>query len=371
MLNIGSRHKRTRGGLGLSKTTGISSVSSGGMKRPGNHVSLGCFGIGSRTTSIHSGSSSMNAGESSQIKATTRERSGKSGDGHPGFGAESSKVSTRLQGSLFRMINEFLYTSNSEKAFCEYIKDENMFENYHKGYEIQKKSWPVDPLDNIISYLSENEHLRVIGDFGCGTARIGQTLGHIKRYKVHSFDLNCSREISEKYNITICNMKSVPLESGVLDVAVFCLSLMGTDWPLFLKEACRTLKDKGILIITEVSSRIEDPKSFVLNLQEQLNLELTQAPINLTNYFTQFIFRKKPSPPLSKAKHTALARLPRRKSSHFAQLKYRYGLKLLWVHEISKNLQLCAFSSSHSCSPPEANFHLDHKLLKPCMYKKR
>jgi hypothetical protein len=33
-----------------------------------------------------------------------------------------------------------------------------------------------------------------------------------------------------------------PLEKGSIDVAVFCLSLMGVDYPIFLKEAHRVLK---------------------------------------------------------------------------------------------------------------------------------
>lgn len=385
MLNIGSGHKKTRGGIGLaSKRFGF--VSSVGMRRPGDHGSLGSFITNPGVTNINKGGSSScgisgtSAGEASQSRAITREKDERNQRGYPEMRIENSKVSTRLQGSLFRKINEFLYTSDSEKAFEEYIKDESMFENYHKGYEIQKKSWPVDPLDGIISYISENDNLKVIGDFGCGTARIGQTLGHIKGYKIHSFDLNCSREISEKYNITICNMKDVPLDSGVLDVAVFCLSLMGTDWPLFLKEACRTLKDNGILIITEVSSRIEDPKSFILNLQEQLNLELSEPHVNLTSYFVQFIFRKRPSPTnhlprsLDKIRRTTFAHLPRRKNVHLlSKLKYKYGLKLFWVYKISKNLESLEHYArpSHPYFPCETNFHLDHKLLKPCMYKKR
>ncbi|EAK87750.1 Rrp8p like methyltransferase involved in rRNA processing [Cryptosporidium parvum Iowa II] len=287
-------------------------------------------------------------------------------------------VSTRLQGSLFRKINEFLYTSDSEKAFNEYIKDGNMFENYHKGYEIQKRSWPIDPLDNIINYISKNKHLKVIGDFGCGTAKIGQTFGHIKGYKVYSFDLNCSKEISEKYNITICNMKNIPLNHKVLDLAVFCLSLMGTDWPLFIKEACRTLKDNGILVIAEVSSRIEDSKSFISNLQNQLNLELVQDPTNLTNYFTLFIFRKKqsnsnqPKNLPTYIQNISFNNFSRKNRYCFSSLKYKYGLKLYWIRKVSKTLKFLKLTNqSLPDSHREKIFYIDHKLLKPCMYKKR
>jgi ubiquinone/menaquinone biosynthesis C-methylase UbiE len=44
-------------------------------------------------------------------------------------------------------------------------------------------------------------------------------------------------------------------ETASLDVAVFCLALMGTDYPSFLEEASRVLKLQGILWIAEVCLR--------------------------------------------------------------------------------------------------------------------
>jgi hypothetical protein len=52
----------------------------------------------------------------------------------------------------------------------------------------------------------------------------------------------------------ICDMANVPLKSKTVDVAVFCLSLMGTNLADFLREAHRALKDVGILKIAEVRS---------------------------------------------------------------------------------------------------------------------
>ena len=110
--------------------------------------------------------------------------------------------------------------------------------------------------------------------------------------KVHSFDL-----VAHNEHITACNIAKVsaaavtppsngrslftfaqvPLKHGTLDVAIFCLSLMGTDFMKFLKEAHRTLKPgsalplwlswlisisvcslaSGLLKIAEVQSRFE------------------------------------------------------------------------------------------------------------------
>ncbi|XP_071906375.1 ribosomal RNA-processing protein 8 isoform X2 [Coffea arabica] len=59
-----------------------------------------------------------------------------------------------------------------------------------------------------------------------------------------------------------------PLDSSSVDVAVFCLSLMGTNYSSFILEAHRVLKPRGWLLIAEVKSRFDpstggaDPNKF-------------------------------------------------------------------------------------------------------------
>ena len=61
-----------------------------------------------------------------------------------------------------------------------------------------------------------------------------------------------------------CDMKSVKkyLEDGKLDVAVFCLSLMGEDWREYIIEAQRYLAKNGLLFIAgttnSLSARLSD-----------------------------------------------------------------------------------------------------------------
>lgn len=52
-------------------------------------------------------------------------------------------------------------------------------------------------------------------------------------------------------------------EDGSIDIAVFCLSLMGTNWIEFVKEAARVLKIGGVVLISEVTSRILSVNAFV------------------------------------------------------------------------------------------------------------
>jgi Hypothetical methyltransferase len=73
----------------------------------------------------------------------------------------------------------------------------------------------------------------VIADFGCGDAKLARSLPN----KVHSFDL-----VSVSPEVTACDMSRTPLSKASVDVAVFCLSLMGTNLADYLKEANRVLK---------------------------------------------------------------------------------------------------------------------------------
>lgn len=67
--------------------------------------------------------------------------------------------------------------------------------------------------------------------------------------KVHSLDL-----VSTVPGVIACNMAHTPLADASVDVAVFCLALMGTDYGAFLAEAHRVLKAKGWLWVAEVRS---------------------------------------------------------------------------------------------------------------------
>ena len=63
-------------------------------------------------------------------------------------------------------------------------------------------------------------------------------------------------ETGQEHDITL-----VDADDASMDVAVFCLALMGTDYPSFLREAQRVLRPGGILWIAEVSSRFQpDPQ---------------------------------------------------------------------------------------------------------------
>ncbi|XP_057492193.1 ribosomal RNA-processing protein 8-like isoform X2 [Actinidia eriantha] len=133
------------------------------------------------------------------------------------------KMRARLSGGHFRMINEKLYTCTGSEALNYFKEDPTLFN-----------------MDRSPSLL--------VADFGCGDARLARNV----KNKVFSFDL-----VSNDPSVIACDMSNTPLDSLSIDVAVFCLSLMGTNFPSYLQEAHRVLKPSGWLLIAEVKSRFD------------------------------------------------------------------------------------------------------------------
>ena len=203
---------------------------------------------------------------------------------------QPNSVRNQLDGARFRWLNESLYTESSEKSFELFQSDPTLFEAYHSGFRSQASVWPLSPVDECFSYISANfKSGSVIGDFGCGDAKLAQKLNGTM--SVHSFDL-----ISVNPLVTACNISAVPLDKGSLDFAVFSLSLMGTDWPKFVSEAHRCLRPKGILYIAEVQSRVADFSSFVNSFKPAFEVVVTENKKD--KYFVKVILRKVGNAPI-------------------------------------------------------------------------
>lgn len=59
------------------------------------------------------------------------------------------------------------------------------------------------------------------------------------------------------------DIANLPLKDESVSVCIFCLSLMGTNYLQFIREARRVLKNEGELIISEVESRSPNWSKFV------------------------------------------------------------------------------------------------------------
>jgi ribosomal RNA-processing protein 8 len=159
------------------------------------------------------------------------------------------KAAAQLAGGRFRWLNEALYTRNGAGAWELLSGEPAMFAEYHAGFRKQTASWPRQPLDECIAWLRRCPATWAVADFGCGDARLAAAA---PQTTVHSFDL-----VAAAPGVVACDMCAVPLEDGAVQAAVFCLSLMGTDYGLALAEAHRVLAPRGALWIAEVRSRFE------------------------------------------------------------------------------------------------------------------
>ncbi|KAM3241951.1 hypothetical protein ACQJBY_054587 [Aegilops geniculata] len=198
------------------------------------------------------------------------------------------KMRARLSGGHFRMLNEKLYTCSGQDAFDYFKNEPELFDVYHAGYQEQMSHWPEQPVNVIIKWLKSHNKSWTIADFGCGNAAVAKNV----KNKVFSIDL-----VSDDPSVIACDMAHTPLEPSSVDVAIFCLSLMGTNFPSYLQEANRVLKPSGWLLIAEVRSRLDpntggaDPDKFSEAIS-QLGFSLVSKD-EKNKMFVLFYFRKK------------------------------------------------------------------------------
>lgn len=188
----------------------------------------------------------------------------------------------KLVSSRFRHLNETLYTTPSTKALELFTTSPELFDEYHAGFSRQvKESWPANPVDGYIAAIrargavspapkkgKQDQNSRglplprrpngscTIVDLGCGDAQLHRALIPSSKklnLKLFSFDLHAPKDSP----ITKADVSNLPTEDGSVDVAIFCLSLMGTNWVSFVEEAWRVLRGdgKGECWVSEVKSR--------------------------------------------------------------------------------------------------------------------
>ncbi|EYU34744.1 hypothetical protein ABFS82_11G131300 [Erythranthe guttata] len=226
--------------------------------------------------------------ESSSVAAAAAASSSAIKSGSKSSASFMDKMKARLSGGHFRMLNEKLYTCSGDEALKYFNENPSLFDLYHSGYQVQMSGWPEQPNDIIIKWIKGRSPSLVVADFGCGDARLAKSV----KNKVFSFDL-----VSNNPSVVACDMSKTPLVSSSVDVAVFCLSLMGTNFPSYLQEANRVLKPNGWLLIAEVKSRLDpttggaDPNDFVKAICE---LGFIAKSKDFSNkMFILFYFQKK------------------------------------------------------------------------------
>ncbi|KAL6860129.1 25S rRNA (adenine645-N1)-methyltransferase [Amphichorda felina] len=197
----------------------------------------------------------------------------------------------KLISARFRHLNETLYTRPSEEAFSLFQESPEMFDEYHEGFRRQVKVWPENPVDSFLADIRRRGKARAppgkggaagkklpapssssssgplprtagtctIADLGCGDARLAESLQKDKdklRLQINSYDLQSPSPL-----VTKADIANLPLADGSVNVSIFCLALMGTNWIDFVEEAYRILHWKGELWIAEIKSRFGPVRS--------------------------------------------------------------------------------------------------------------
>ena len=163
----------------------------------------------------------------------------------------------------FTKQNQKINTEKSITTHQRMLKNPEEWHEYHRNYRIEREDWRIIPFDEWIKRINKLSERFVIGDFGCGEAKIAESIGS----RVINFD-----HVAIDSGVISCDMSDVSehIKKGGLDVALFSLSLMGKNWEDYLKEASRCLNENGLLFISEttksLSKRLENLRDEIKKL---------------------------------------------------------------------------------------------------------
>ena len=215
-----------------------------------------------------------------------------------------SKMQSKLLSARFRHLNQTLYTTPSSQASALFTSTPSAYTSYHAGFRAQVSVWPQNPVETFIADIKSRGGLRrevlgaqknawrqekrgksrkggkpsdaiggnkdiealprtsglcTIADLGCGDAMLAGVLQPSAgpkdlHLKLHSFDLS-KGDGPHASLVTVADITKLPLEAGKVDVAVLCLSLMGTNWVSCVDEVSRVVRWGGEAWVAEIKSR--------------------------------------------------------------------------------------------------------------------
>ena len=157
----------------------------------------------------------------------------------------------------FSKIHQRINTERSETTHERLKNNPEELIEYHRlldeKQDLWRKTHGIVPYEVIMEKIKKfpSRMLETIkmADFGCGRAFLVKEFG---KDRVYSFDH------IEYENVTSCDMSHTGLSDGDIDVAVFSQSLMGVNWPDYIKEAKRCLAKNGYLFIGEATDQLEN-----------------------------------------------------------------------------------------------------------------
>jgi len=147
----------------------------------------------------------------------------------------------------FSEMNKSWSTTRSESTSKRLIKDPSEWYYYHSLYADRRKDWDEIPYIEIAIKIKERPEW-IVADMGCGENLLSKEVTN----KVHAFDY-----VAIDKDVTACDMSSIPLQDNEIDAIVFSLSLMGSNYLDYIKEAFRVVKPYGNLFVCEPKKKVE------------------------------------------------------------------------------------------------------------------
>ena len=220
------------------------------------------------------------------------------------------RMAAKLTSARFRHLNQILYTSPSDQAMRLFAESPDAYTSYHAGFRAQVAVWPQNPVEGLIEdiklrgriaipsqkklwrdqkkgkkhkdesngipsvdgqSLSTTEALPrnkqgtcTIADLGCGDATLSSALTPSKKalsLTLLSFDL-AKGDTPNASLITVAditNLSPIGIKDASVDIAICCLSLMGTNWVSVVDECVRIVSPGGEIWVAEIKSRFTRP----------------------------------------------------------------------------------------------------------------
>ncbi len=160
--------------------------------------------------------------------------------------ADDDEKRSRAQSELTEF-NRLGKITRSTKMHEKFKNDPGSWHRYHRLRKENTESWDELPYEYIATKIKHTED--VVVDFGCGENLMRNC---IPNNKVHAFD-----HIAIDDSVVACDMRKTDLEDCSVNIAVFSLSLWGSNWIDYIKEAHRVLGKRGCLYIAEPLSTYE------------------------------------------------------------------------------------------------------------------
>lgn len=233
-----------------------------------------------------------------------------------------SRMQSKLTSARFRHLNQTLYTTPSSSSLTLFTTTPEAYTAYHAGFRAQVGTWPENPIVGFIRDIemrwrerrgvgrdvngfrkkgkiagggegvvrplpTGRDGICTVVDLGCGDATLAASLRHLtaeatgterkrEKGKGHGGGKEGGKGVLEIMSVDLAkgdgpnqglvtvgdvtDLKALGIRDGSIDVAVCCLSLMGTNWVRVVDECARVTRDASEVWVAEIKSRFAKPK---------------------------------------------------------------------------------------------------------------